>query len=77
MAGSDDLEVVRRTGFQHGVPHILGVLRRILEVDLVALLTGESGLGDDDVAAADLGFHESVARQCASLLSDEIGDDVD
>ena len=59
MTGGDDLEVVLLARLQHRVPHFLGVLGGVAQIDLVPHLSGESGGGHHHVAPSDL-FGDAV-----------------
>ncbi len=44
----------------------------IAQIDFVALLAGEAGLGNDHPAAGDLGVEETVIRDVPDGVTDEI-----
>ena len=47
------------------------------EVDLVALLPGEAGLGDHHPAAPDLGLHETVVGDVPDAVADQVGHEIE
>ena len=76
-AGRDHLQLVRLAGLEDGVPHVLGVQGGVAQVDLVALLTGEPGLGDDHRAAGHGAFHQPVGGQLGQLGAEQVDHQVD
>ncbi len=60
VGGRYDPQVVGLARGKHGIPEVLGVFGRILEVNLVPLLSGKAGLGHDHVVAGHLAFHQAV-----------------
>ena len=77
MGGRDDAEVVRLPGLQHRRPHLLGVQGGVAQVDLVALLAGEPGLGHHDREPGDLSLHQPVGGQAGDLGTEQVGHQVD
>ena len=72
VRGSNDHKVVRATGIQHSIPHVLGIERRIPQINLITLLTGKSSLRNDHIAPANLSFHEPVVGNVANFLAKEV-----
>ncbi len=65
-------QVVRLAGLQHGVPHRLRVLQGVDEIDLIALLAGETRLRHQHLAAADFAPHQAVVGNVANRLADQV-----
>ena len=68
----NDSQIVSFTHRQHGVPQILGVLGGFLQIDLVAFLAGETGLGNDYIMTRHLAFHQPVKRNVFHPFPEQI-----
>ncbi len=73
----NDRQLVPLARVEHRVPQRLRVHRRVPQEDLVALLPGEPGLGDDHVAAGDRARPQPVGRDVRGIRTDQVDHQVD
>jgi len=63
---------MRLTGLEDGVPHVLGMQGGIAQVDLIAPLTAEPGLGNHHGVARDFAFVQTVGRDLSDTRPEQV-----